>query len=126
MLLDDPLSAVDPDVAEKIFNGCILGAMKDKCVILTTHQIQFLKGLDKIVYLNGNKIEIEGSYEELRHEGIDFDQILEEYQKQAKDDIFDDEEDADDQDYQELDEEEQEKLPPIDSKYLHQKHEHKL
>jgi ATP-binding cassette subfamily C (CFTR/MRP) protein 4 len=36
-LLDDPLSAVDPEVANKIFEGAILGALKDKCVILVTH-----------------------------------------------------------------------------------------
>jgi len=36
-LLDDPLSAVDPEVANKIFEGAILGALKHKCVILVTH-----------------------------------------------------------------------------------------
>jgi ATP-binding cassette, subfamily C (CFTR/MRP), member 4 len=29
-LLDDPLSAVDPDVAEKLFKKCIEGHLKDK------------------------------------------------------------------------------------------------
>ncbi len=42
-LLDDPLSAVDPAVANGIFTDCILGALKDKCVILVTHQLQFLR-----------------------------------------------------------------------------------
>lgn len=42
-LLDDPLSAVDPSVANGIFTDCILGALKDKCVILVTHQLQFLR-----------------------------------------------------------------------------------
>jgi len=37
VLLDDPLSAVDPEVANRIFNECILGALKDKLVILVTH-----------------------------------------------------------------------------------------
>jgi ATP-binding cassette, subfamily C (CFTR/MRP), member 4 len=36
-LLDDPLSAVDPAVANGIFENCICGALKDKCVILVTH-----------------------------------------------------------------------------------------
>ena len=36
-LLDDPLSAVDPQVANAIFKECILGALKNKCVILVTH-----------------------------------------------------------------------------------------
>ena len=39
ILLDDPLSAVDPEVAKRIFEDCIKGALKDKIVILVTHQI---------------------------------------------------------------------------------------
>lgn len=37
ILLDDPLSAVDPKVAKNIFNQCIRDAMSDKIVILVTH-----------------------------------------------------------------------------------------
>ena len=39
ILLDDPLSAVDPEVANKIFDECILEALKDKLTILVTHQL---------------------------------------------------------------------------------------
>jgi len=39
ILLDDPLSAVDPEVANKIFNECICDALKNKIVILVTHQL---------------------------------------------------------------------------------------
>lgn len=39
VLLDDPLSAVDPEVAGKIFHDCIKGYLKDKLVILVTHQL---------------------------------------------------------------------------------------
>ena len=37
VLLDDPLSAVDPEVANKIFNEIRYGILKDKLVILVTH-----------------------------------------------------------------------------------------
>jgi len=36
-LLDDPLSAVDPQVADGIFQDCIMGVLSHKCVILVTH-----------------------------------------------------------------------------------------
>jgi len=37
ILLDDPLSAVDPEVANKLFRNCIRTVLKDKIVILVTH-----------------------------------------------------------------------------------------
>lgn len=39
-LLDDPLSAVDTDVGEKIFSRCIRGLLRSKTIILVTHQLQ--------------------------------------------------------------------------------------
>jgi ATP-binding cassette subfamily C (CFTR/MRP) protein 4 len=55
-LLDDPLSAVDAHVANQIFYGCIRDYLKDKCVILVTHQIQFLQDMDKVLLLEKGKI----------------------------------------------------------------------
>ncbi|KAL5474409.1 hypothetical protein EMCRGX_G026352 [Ephydatia muelleri] len=40
-LLDDPLSAVDAVVAKHIFERCICGLLKDRLVVLVTHQLQF-------------------------------------------------------------------------------------
>lgn len=39
-LLDDPLSAVDPQVANHIFENCVRGALKNKTVLFVTHQTQ--------------------------------------------------------------------------------------
>jgi ATP-binding cassette subfamily C (CFTR/MRP) protein 4 len=55
-LLDDPLSAVDAHVANQIFYGCIRDYLKDKYVILVTHQIQFLRDMDKVLLLEKGKI----------------------------------------------------------------------
>lgn len=97
-LLDDPLSAVDPDVADKLFNKCINGFLKDKCRVLVTHQIQFLKNVELILFIENNTIRMSGNYRTLKEQGIDFDELLKEYEKKEdkKDDqdeiILDDEE----------------------------------
>jgi len=54
-ILDDPLAAVDPEVATKIYRNCIQGILKSKTRILITHQYQFLTDADNILYLDGGK-----------------------------------------------------------------------
>ena len=51
VLLDDPLSAVDPAVARHLFHSAIVGWLaktNGACVVLVTHQRQFLKFADKV------------------------------------------------------------------------------
>ncbi|ERL93480.1 hypothetical protein D910_10770 [Dendroctonus ponderosae] len=66
-LLDDPLSAVD-----------IQQHLKDKLVILVTHQLQYLKRADQILILNEGTIEVQGTYEEIKRSGLSFALLLEE------------------------------------------------
>ena len=51
-LLDDPLSAVDPAVANQIFEKCINGVLRNKARILVTHQLQFLNRVPRILVLD--------------------------------------------------------------------------
>lgn len=53
-LLDDPLSAVDPKVANKLFDACIgnQGIMKDKTRLLMSHQVQFMSRCDRIIIMD--------------------------------------------------------------------------
>ena len=55
-LLDDPLSAVDAHVGKHLFSECIKGFLKEKVVILVTHQIQYLKEADQILVLHQGKL----------------------------------------------------------------------
>ncbi|ORX94321.1 P-loop containing nucleoside triphosphate hydrolase protein [Basidiobolus meristosporus CBS 931.73] len=50
-ILDDPLSAVDPHVGFKMFDECIRGFLKDKAVILATHQLQYVKDCNSVLVL---------------------------------------------------------------------------
>lgn len=55
-LLDDPLSAVDSRVGRQLFEGCVRGFLKDKACVLVTHQIQYVKDVNKILILNNVSI----------------------------------------------------------------------
>ena len=70
-LLDDPLSAVDPQVANHIFDKCIKGYLRDKTVVLVTHQLQFLPKADQILVLDEGKNIKTGTYEEVTNSDID-------------------------------------------------------
>ena len=69
-LLDDPLSAVDPNVANHIFNKALKGKLKNKAVVLVTHQIQFALKADKVLVLDSGASLFYGSPKEL--DNMDF------------------------------------------------------
>ncbi|XP_063913119.1 probable multidrug resistance-associated protein lethal(2)03659 [Zophobas morio] len=75
-LLDDPLSAVDASVGKHIFNHCIKDYLKGKCVILVTHQIQYLSSVDKMYLVVNGAIAVSGNYQELQASGEDFAKVL--------------------------------------------------
>jgi ABC-type multidrug transport system fused ATPase/permease subunit len=65
-IFDDPLSALDPEVAENVFDGCILGMLQDKTRLLVTNQLQFLSKCDSIIALGTHGYVLEqGSYNDL-------------------------------------------------------------
>ncbi|CAM1297574.1 ABCC4 (predicted) [Pycnogonum litorale] len=66
-LLDDPLSAVDPDVGNLIYNRCIRTYLKDKVRVLVTHQIQHIQNDQKVILMNKGCIQASGTLEEIRH-----------------------------------------------------------
>ncbi|KAJ8978761.1 hypothetical protein NQ317_017484 [Molorchus minor] len=79
-LLDDPLSAVDTRVGKEIFGNCILEYLKNKCVILVTHQLQYLRMVDRIYVLKNGTFNISGTFDELHTIGDEFKAMLEEDQ----------------------------------------------
>ncbi|ODV66086.1 oligomycin resistance ATP-dependent permease [Hyphopichia burtonii NRRL Y-1933] len=54
ILLDDVLSAVDVKVGQHIIEHCVFGLLKDKTVILATHQLSLVGSADKIIFMNGD------------------------------------------------------------------------
>ncbi|KAK2964796.1 Multidrug resistance-associated protein [Blattamonas nauphoetae] len=84
VVLDDPLSAVDAHVGRFLIDECILGRLKGKTIVLMTNQIQFLDRADKVVALKDGKIIGQGRYEELREQGINFDEFIIQSEKKNK------------------------------------------
>lgn len=64
-LFDDPLSAVDTNVAKCLFTNCIVQYLKGKIRILVTHQLQFLRKMNHIIFMQNGSIVAQGTYEEL-------------------------------------------------------------
>lgn len=55
-LLDDPLAAVDTDVAKHLMKKCILELLKGKTRILCTHRIEFVDQADVVVLMDNGTI----------------------------------------------------------------------
>ncbi|XP_022343366.2 ATP-binding cassette sub-family C member 4-like isoform X1 [Crassostrea virginica] len=75
-LLDDPLSAVDAVVSRHLFQKVIKGMLKNKPIILVTHQLHFLKEADEIIILKEGQCLGKGTFEEMSNSGIDFSSLL--------------------------------------------------
>ncbi|XP_009076870.1 PREDICTED: multidrug resistance-associated protein 7 [Acanthisitta chloris] len=55
-LLDDPLAAVDADVAKHLMQKCILGVLKHKTRILCTHRTECLEKADALLLIDNGRI----------------------------------------------------------------------
>ena len=64
-ILDDPLSAVDANVGERLFHNCICAVLGERTRILATHHLHVLPYADYIVRLKvGGTVDFAGTYEE--------------------------------------------------------------
>ena len=70
--MDDPLSAVDAHVGRAIFRNCIRGLLRNKCVILVSHALEYLPVCDQVVVMEKGVITDCGSMKELseKKEGV--------------------------------------------------------
>lgn len=71
-LLDDVFSAVDAHTGSDIFKECVRGILRDKTIILVTHQVDFLHNVDQILVMRDGMIVQSGKYNDLLKSGLDF------------------------------------------------------
>ncbi|XP_071734211.1 ABC transporter C family member 8-like [Rutidosis leptorrhynchoides] len=75
-LLDDPFSAVDAHTAASLFNDCVMSCLKEKIVILVTHQVEFLSSVDNILVMKDGQVTQSGNYKDLLMAGTTFEQLV--------------------------------------------------
>jgi len=66
MLLDDPLSAVDPKVGRELFSRCILGLMGGRTRIVVTHQLQYARRSDRVVVMEEGRVAADGIFDHIQ------------------------------------------------------------
>ena len=64
-LFDDPISALDANIGKKIMKELIINYLKGKTRVVVTHALQYLKYMDRIIYMQNGKIEWVGTYKEI-------------------------------------------------------------
>lgn len=87
-LLDDPLSAVDSHVGKHLFQKCIRGYLKDKAVILVTHQLHFLREADNMIVLKKGEVEAAGSFKDIMKRGTDLSEFLTESDEEEEEEVL--------------------------------------
>jgi len=76
VLLDDPLSAVDAHVGRHIMDKAICGLLKDKCRILATHQLWVLNRCDRIIWMEGGRIQAIDTFDNLMANNDEFVRLM--------------------------------------------------
>lgn len=84
ILMDDPLSALDPRTEKEIVERLIFGLWKNKTRIVTTHRLKHLQRFDRILFLEDGKIIGDGSFNDLLSHNQEFQQFYFEHQKEEE------------------------------------------
>lgn len=76
VLMDDPLSAVDAHVGRHIMDKAICGLLKNKCVVLATHQLHVLNRCDRIIWMHNGRIETIDTFDNLMANNAEFGKLM--------------------------------------------------
>ncbi|KPA78917.1 putative mitochondrial p-glycoprotein e [Leptomonas pyrrhocoris] len=70
-VLDDPLSALDAHVGERVMRECVCGALAHKTRVLATHQVHVARDADYVVVLSaGGRVAFHGTRDAYYHDHL--------------------------------------------------------
>jgi len=75
-LLDDPLSALDPEVANHVFTQMIRSELSSKTRVIVTHRIEFAHAADRVLVVEDGSVVEDGDPRELRQRNGRFAALL--------------------------------------------------
>ena len=67
-LFDDPISALDANIGKKIMKELIIKYLEGKTRVVVTHALQYLKYMDRIIYMKSGRIEWVGTFKEIQEQ----------------------------------------------------------
>ncbi|KAJ3327012.1 hypothetical protein HDU91_004497, partial [Kappamyces sp. JEL0680] len=78
-LLDDPLASLDASVGKQVYDDAIRGALKEKTVLMVTHQLHLMQQVDKVLVMDQGRIAEFGTFAELMAANGMFTKLMENY-----------------------------------------------
>lgn len=84
-LLDDPLSALDPQVARHVFDQLICQDLSSKTRILVSHRLEFALEADRVLVMENGQIVEQGSPKNLQENSTRFNELLHFHRKMTED-----------------------------------------
>lgn len=82
-LLDDPLSAVDPQVGQQMFERCIRNELRGKTVLFVTHQLQFLSRCDQVIFMERGRVLDQGDHDTLMKRNPQYLSLIQTFNRDA-------------------------------------------
>ncbi|KAL2334833.1 hypothetical protein Fmac_016046 [Flemingia macrophylla] len=82
-LFDDPFSAVDAHTATKLFNEYIIDGLKEKTVLLVTHQLDFLPAFGSVLLMSNGEILEAAPYHHLLTSSQEFQDLINAHKETA-------------------------------------------
>ena len=67
-LFDDPISALDANIGKKIMKELIIDYLEGKTRVIVTHALQYLKYMNRIIYMKNGRIEWVGTFDEIQNQ----------------------------------------------------------